>query len=359
MDFGWLVAWFSIGRMVISTPLGILTDKYRHRTSLILDSSVMLMGAVLWANCQFFIGLPMLYLAQFLLGVGSGSLGVLRSYVVEQTPPESRTYMMARLSALQYAGFCVTPLAGALLSSIGKNISYFLKYTFPSLLVLLLAALCVIFLIYPFKDFETVEADDIKETEIGPLLSSQKVDQCIEYHTFLEEEKTEVDTKLSKPSIDFFSLPSASIKDITNTTIYNQNMANDQVDISRVYILLMLMNFTTRGAIAVYETQSSQILLKDFNLSELHLGFIVTFAGILGTFQFLLFKSFWLTYFTDIQLMSGGIFAMAISQLLIINSPINSTSLWRFLVPFFLMYSIAYPVSNSAVRKLCIYEYFA
>ena len=39
--------------------------------------------------------------------------GVTRSYVVEQAAPRVRTYMLARLSALQYAGFAATPLCGS------------------------------------------------------------------------------------------------------------------------------------------------------------------------------------------------------------------------------------------------------
>lgn len=42
---------------------------------------------------------------------------------------------------------------------------------------------------------------------------------------------------------------------------------------------MMLLNFTTRGAIAVYETQGSQILLDDYGLSQLQLGAVVTSAG--------------------------------------------------------------------------------
>ena len=42
--------------------------------------------------------------------------GVTRSYVVEQAPPKVRTYMLARLSALQYAGFAATPLLGSSVS---------------------------------------------------------------------------------------------------------------------------------------------------------------------------------------------------------------------------------------------------
>ena len=74
----------------------------------------------------------MLYIAQLTLGLGTGSLGtcsfshsivscfkilgcegVTRSYVVEQAAPRVRTYMLARLSALQYAGFAATPLCGS------------------------------------------------------------------------------------------------------------------------------------------------------------------------------------------------------------------------------------------------------
>jgi MFS family permease len=59
-----------------------------------------------------------------MMGVGSGSLGVTRSFVVEQCEPKKRTETLAFLTALQYAGFTVSPIIGSWLSSIGQYICY-------------------------------------------------------------------------------------------------------------------------------------------------------------------------------------------------------------------------------------------
>jgi hypothetical protein len=40
---------------------------------------VLLIGAILWANSVFLGGLPMLYVAQLTLGLGTGSLGIINS----------------------------------------------------------------------------------------------------------------------------------------------------------------------------------------------------------------------------------------------------------------------------------------
>jgi len=82
---------------------------------------------------------------------------------------------------------------------------------------------------------------------------------------------------------------------------------------------MMLLNFTTRGAIAVYETQGSQILLDDYGLSQLQLGAIVSSAGVLGTIQLAFFKQFWTKNFSDINLMMGGLVLLSLSQFLVIN----------------------------------------
>ena len=48
---------------------------------------------------------------------------------------------------------------------------------------------------------------------------------------------------------------------------------------AQVYYLLMALNFTTRGCIAIYETQSSRIFLDQFHMSFLQLGALVSCSG--------------------------------------------------------------------------------
>jgi ceroid-lipofuscinosis MFS transporter 7 len=90
---------------------------------LLISNVLLCFGAALWANASLVVGLPLLFAAQFMMGLGTGSLGVTRSYVVEQTLPANRTFMLARLSALQYAGFAATPIIGLIINL--NNAYYF------------------------------------------------------------------------------------------------------------------------------------------------------------------------------------------------------------------------------------------
>lgn len=61
------------------------------------------------------VGLFLLILAQLVMGLGSGTLGVTRGYVADITPRNERTSWIGYLTAVQYAGFTVMPGVGALL----------------------------------------------------------------------------------------------------------------------------------------------------------------------------------------------------------------------------------------------------
>ncbi|RYY69246.1 hypothetical protein EON63_23895 [archaeon] len=45
-----------------------------------------------------------------------------RSYVEDQTEPQNCTYIMARLSALQYGGFAATPILGSIFVLAGQQL---------------------------------------------------------------------------------------------------------------------------------------------------------------------------------------------------------------------------------------------
>lgn len=162
---------FSIGRFLIANPLGAFTDKYRHKLALIGSNVTLAFGAALWSNSEIVGGLIPLFFAQFIMGLGTGSLGVTRSYVVEQVVPAKRTFMLARLSALQYAGFAATPLLGSAMLAGGSTLSPYWTYALPAYLVVLLAVLDVVFLIYPFKDYE------VREESVAPVAAGSLTDK--------------------------------------------------------------------------------------------------------------------------------------------------------------------------------------
>jgi hypothetical protein len=71
---------------------------------------------------------------------------------VEQTSPEKRTYSLARLSSLQYAGFSMTPIVGSTLVYSGFKISDDWGYALPAYLIALEGILCIVLLLFTFQD---------------------------------------------------------------------------------------------------------------------------------------------------------------------------------------------------------------
>ena len=113
VTLGYAVAAFSFGRILISPVFGSWSHRYGYSRTLAASVSIIFVGTLLYAQV-INVGRPeFLVLAQMVLGVGSGTLGVTRGFVAEVTPVRNRTTYMAWLTAVQYAGFTVTPLIGA------------------------------------------------------------------------------------------------------------------------------------------------------------------------------------------------------------------------------------------------------
>ena len=320
IDLGYLVAMFSIGRLIITTPLGFLSDKYRHRLPLLISSSILAIGASLWANAFTTNRLSVLYTAQFLLGVGSGSLGVTRSFVVEQCDPQKRTEALALLTALQYAGFTVSPIVGSWLHTVGGGRSRYLSFALPSYLIALMAVCSLIALLLLFKNIPAT----VVEYENLPLLPSQEIVSCtmmtdvnndspkasplhvtststspLSHSRVIEENNCHLSPSIDKHDIenriDFTKITSAVNSEKKSLGYKFKKLKNGTL---AVIIGMCLLNVTTKGSIAVYETLGAQIGLIDYNMSTVVLGALVSGSGAVGFCQLLLFPRFWTKYFS-------------------------------------------------------------
>jgi fucose permease len=128
VTLGYAVAAFSFGRILVSPLFGAWSETYGYRTTLLTSCIILLLGTFLHAQVQN-IGRPgFLIFSQTILGVGSGTLGVTRAYVAEVTAQRSRTTYMAWITAVQYAGFTVTPFVGAFFIKVLDNIDFQLGY---------------------------------------------------------------------------------------------------------------------------------------------------------------------------------------------------------------------------------------
>lgn len=122
VTLGFAVAAFSFGRIIVSPLFGSWSVIYGYKKVLMMSLSLLLCGTLVYAQAQNVGSASFLIFAQTLLGVGSGTLGVTRAYVAEITATRARTRYMAWITAVQYAGFTVTPFFGALFIQIlGDN----------------------------------------------------------------------------------------------------------------------------------------------------------------------------------------------------------------------------------------------
>jgi len=116
VTLGYAVAAFSGGRIIVSPMFGSLSVTLGYTKTLLIAVSILCLGTLVYSQVQN-VGSPgFLILAQVLLGVGSGTLGVTRAFVADITAKRNRTTYMAWITAVQYAGFTVTPFVGALLT---------------------------------------------------------------------------------------------------------------------------------------------------------------------------------------------------------------------------------------------------
>jgi hypothetical protein len=113
VTLGYSVAAFSFGRILVSPLFGSWSIQYGYSKTLMFSCSILLLGTLMYAQAQNVGRTEFLIIAQTMLGIGSGTLGVTRAFVAEITAQRNRTTYMAWVTAVQYAGFTVTPFVGA------------------------------------------------------------------------------------------------------------------------------------------------------------------------------------------------------------------------------------------------------
>jgi hypothetical protein len=85
-------------------------------------------------------------------------------------------------------------------------------------------------------------------------------------------------------------------------------------------------------------------------MSSINIGLLITLSGFAGFLQLVFYKWTWSKYFSDVQLMLGGVVTMIVGQLIFFSykGP-DPPRLWRFLLCIVLIYGFGYPVGYAAV----------
>lgn len=312
---GFAIAAFSFGRVLVNPIFGSWSYKMGYTNTLTLSCSLLLFGTLFYSQVQVFGRIEGLLLAQTLLGVGSGTLGVTRAFVADVTARRNRTTYMAWVTAVQYAGFTVTPAFGALFNKLLQDNEYkvlgFIRinmFTAPAFFMAAIVAFTLVMLQLFFQNRHR--------------------------HLMVNDKRGKSQKRVK---IDAYS----SQRVIFDLTVYDCCLLG-----------CMLLNVSTKGSISTFETLGIPLAADYFDIIDSRAGIIVATCGFFGVFC-LLNMHVLETRFSDVQIISFGIVVMAVgigSLTLIRTNGYNDS--WRYYVAIFLIYSVGYPIGHTAVIGL-------
>lgn len=315
VSLGYAVGAFSFGRIIASPTLGKWSIEHGYSKTLVGSTTTMMIACILFAQVYRVKSIYYLIFTQTLLGVGSATLGVTRAFVAEITATRQRTGYIALLTAVQYGGFTVTPLFGALIMHVLQEKRYqfgfliFDQYSAAAYFMALLAGGTLAVLITKFQNRIRTKPNKKKKSS-----RTAERDEIADRTMFM------------------------------GITVYDAALLG-----------CMLLNVSTKGSIGSFETLGISFAESHFNLQPETAGFIVSINGFIGVIALLSMSELG-KYFTDIQMIVGG---MSVCALGIIGfSTLQSfedgadNATWKYFVGIFMIYGIGYPIGHTAVIGL-------
>lgn len=310
---GYAVGAFSFGRIIASPCLGRWSITWGYSNTLILSTSLTLVACLLFAQTYSVGSLYYLVFTQITLGIGSATLGVTRAYVADITATRERTSYIGLITAVQYGGFTVTPLFGALFMYILQDNRYqfgflfFDQYSAAAYFMALLSAGTLALVITKFQN----------RNRSKPISSSRSSSR------FSERDEVANQTFLGC------------------MTVYDAALLG-----------CMLLNIATKGSIGSFETLGISFAESHFNLEPEIAGIIVSFNGLIGVIALLSMGQLG-RIFTDIQMIFGGIAVCALgiisfSMLQSVEDGATNAT-WRYFVGILMIYGIGYPIGHTAL----------
>lgn len=233
-----------------------------------------------------------------------------------------------------FIGFCVTCA-----NCNGWNSNYNLsnrtivldQYTSPAYFLLVLTGAAIVLLKYAFQD---IKFDDIKNN---------------------------TNDKIKKAKISSSDLESIGADLKNNTTsmsrVERTACCGCMSLVNSAVFGCMLLNVTTKGSIACFETLGIDIAVETFHLTPSAAGDIIATSGLMGVAVLFLY-GFLSPFLGDVQVVVGGIATMVVGILSVIAlgstcSNVDGGSHERlFFVTMSLIYAVGYPVGHTAVMGL-------
>lgn len=273
-------------------------------------------------SCEFLIG------AQVLTGVGSGTLGVTRSYVTERTFGSEKTWKLARLTAVQYAGFTVTPFLGAFYAHVMGDAAFWVGPIWVTSFTLASYSLTAIALVL-FVCLQTVFVDYVPVRD-RPKKPAKPVAAAADA------------AAAPKASTSVQVAPAAELNGASN----DDNTTKLWSEVDWCLFAGLALNVATKGSVGVFETVGIPVAKHRFGVSAAVAGYSVSGCGALGTALLAYGMKPLSAKHSDAMLMAVGVAVMAISCALLMSP---STSSAVYLAAIFAMYATGYPLGHTAV----------
>jgi len=318
VTLGYVIASFSFGRMLVLPLFGSWSMTYGYKWTLLVSTSILFLGTILLAQALNMKEAWYLILANVILGIGSGTLGVTLAYVSEVTPKRKRTGYIAWATAVQYAGTTVTPFIGSLFVYLLANNDENDHNGFPAIneftspaLFMSFFSLGTLYLIYNY--FE-----DIPRSSKPP--TKKKSSRQVAYDEVAN----------GRACFGFFN--------IYNTCLYG----------------CMVLNALTKGPMSCFETLGVEFAESRFGMQRAEAGAIVATMGFIGACNLMAMGAL-SERFDDIQLTIAGIILFMtgiVMNTFLDQDDIDNNAQWRYVVAMFFTYSIGYPICHTALIGL-------
>lgn len=126
---------FSLGRLISSTVLGWMSDRFSFRWVYIISAVICIIGNLLYMTADKHVGdsIFLLHASRFIVGFGAGNRSVCRANVAALTRTDQRLRYLTWLSLVVFLGFAVTPGIGKYVSEVDFWVftHHINKYTSP------------------------------------------------------------------------------------------------------------------------------------------------------------------------------------------------------------------------------------
>lgn len=326
-DFGFIVAAYSLGRMLSTTPLGYLSDTMSCASVLVIASYIQAFGNLLYAISP---NLTILYLSRIIVGFGSATTSIARAHIAKSVPQSIRTTHFAYMSGLQFVGIAVLPAFGGMLSLLPHaNFGPVMLngYTYPAHL-LFFANLACVPLIYKYYCNPSV-------TPPPSPLSPRSAP--------------------SSPQASF-SIPAPSDRvPLLQPRQVRPSFVRVETQPKADLIALMmclLINVVFRGILAALETVSIPFLMEQYSVTYGFASICMTAIGILGVVTYFSLR-FFVHKVSDRKLVLLGLIAIAVGCVpLSVPYLVNMFNVVLYVILLAFTWSVAYPIGQTAILSL-------